>query len=70
MVRPSETIKLVKELARFWHLGVYIGDPAQLFGTFKLIRNEGIRNETKQVFMTLYKSMKDAHPKLVEVDWS
>lgn len=70
ITRPSEIIETMGQLVKLWLIGVYIGDPRQLFGIFKLIGEEELRSKTKEEFMKFYKRMKATNPKLAEMKWN
>lgn len=67
--KQNEIIKIMRDLVRFWMLGVYIGDPSKIFETYKLIEEDNLRYAVRKEFIELYQSMKDANPKLAEADW-
>lgn len=70
MNRPEDLIEIMTRLARLWLLGVYIGNPGKLLETFKLTKNRKLKTKVKREFKRLYRSMKEVHTKLVEVDWN
>jgi hypothetical protein len=67
--KPNEIIEIMKNLVKLWTLGVYIGNPRELFGVYKLIEKSDFRYTIKKEFLKLYQLMKDINPKLVEADW-
>jgi predicted transcriptional regulator len=56
-------------LVDFWKERVYIGSPKEIFGSYKLISDEKLKNDIKKEFQILYNSMKKIHPGLEEVTW-
>jgi len=67
--RPVELLPIVKNLVDFWKERVYIGSPKEIFGSYKLISDEKLKNDIKKEFQILYNSMKKIHPGLEEVTW-
>ena len=70
MNSPEDLTGMMTRLVKLWLLGVYIGNPAKLLETFKLIKDSKLKTRVKDEFMRLYQSMKEVHPKLVEADWN
>jgi hypothetical protein len=67
--RPVELLVVVKKLVDFWKEKVYIGRSKRIFESYKLIKDEKLKNEIKKEFQILYNSMKKIHPGLEEVNW-
>jgi hypothetical protein len=59
-------VSLLKDL---WMKGMYIGDPAVIFGSFRRVESMH-RKQVKEALRAIYDEMKAASPRLVDVDWS
>lgn len=66
---PKKLVRYMDQLVKLWNKGAFIGDIRTLFTTYKYIPITKQKDETKEIFQKLYKSMKQVNPKLKEVDW-
>jgi hypothetical protein len=66
---PDELVAVVSTLKDLWMTGMYIGDPAVIFGSFRRVEHFH-RRRVKEALKALYDEMKAAHPPLVDVNWS
>jgi hypothetical protein len=67
--QPDKLVAVVSALKDLWMKGMYVGDPAVIFGSFRRVEQVH-RRRVKEALKALYDEMKAAHPPLVDVDWS
>ncbi len=68
-VKPNYLLKIVNKLIYLWKKGVYIGNPKEIFESFKLVKDLTRQVEIRKTFKNYYKEMKKMNPKLKEIDW-